>query len=72
MLEPLSPLPGNLEESMASVNQMDVTNITEAAVYLDDPPQVWVIDSTDVDNTLVGRDAVENPAITENWVSRQG
>ena len=72
MLEPLSPLPENLEESMASVDQMDVRNITEAAVYLDDPPQVWVIDTTDMDNILVERDAVENPAITENWVSRQG
>ena len=40
MSEPLSPLPENLEESMASVNQMDVSNITEAAVDLDEPPQV--------------------------------
>ena len=50
---------------MASVNQMDVSNITEAAVDLDDPPQVWGIDTTNVENILAGTDAVENPVITE-------
>ena len=50
--EPLIPLPEKLEEIMANVDQMDVINITEAAVDLDDPPQVHVIDTTDVENIL--------------------
>ena len=48
---------------MANVDQMDVVNITEAAVDLDDPPQVHVIDTTDVENILAWTNAVENLAI---------
>ena len=50
---------------MASVDQMDVRNITEDTVDLDEPPHVCVTDTTDMDNILAGTDSVENPAITE-------
>ena len=58
MSEPLSPLPENLEKSMASVDQMDARNITEAAVNLDDPPQVCSIETTNVDNISDEMDAI--------------
>ena len=60
-----SPLPENLEESMARVYQMYVINITDGAVDLDETPQVCVIDTTDVDNILPGTDSVEKPDIAE-------
>ena len=50
---------------MASVNQIDVGNITEDSMDLDDPPQVWGIETTDMENILAGTDAVETPVITE-------
>ena len=59
MLEPLSPLPENLEESAACVDQMDVRNITEASVGSYDAPQVCGIDTTYVENILSGTDAIE-------------
>ena len=65
VLEPLSPLPENLEEIMSGVSQIDIRNITDAAVDLNYPPHVCNIDTTDVQNILVGTDAVENHAFTE-------
>ena len=64
MLEPLSPLLENVEESMASVNQMDVRNITESVVDLDNPPHFFGIETTDVENISSGTYAVEKTAIT--------
>ena len=34
-------------------------------MYLDDPPQVFGIDTTDVGNILARTDALENPVIRE-------
>ena len=65
VLEPLSPLPEILKESMASVDQMDVRNVTQAAVDLDEPPQVCGIDTTDMENISAGMNTVDKPAITE-------
>ena len=53
---------------MASVDQMDVRNITEAAVGLDDLPQVCGIDTIYVENIYSGTDAVEKPPIIEKLV----
>ena len=50
---------------MASVDKMDVRNITEAGVNLYDTPHICGINRTDVENISAGTDAVEKTMITE-------